>query len=356
MTCSEIKKYIYSNNKVPNVLEALGCHHIRIWDNRVTCCNPDGDNQLACNVYLNENLNVVNYTRNLSEVSQYHDILTLIQFYKKCDFRETMVWIHRLFNISLNYTNNSKEEAEENDLLGIFPSLKRKSKVKHKENIKIDESELFNSIPYPHKDFVIDACISSKTIKKFELGYNVRTQRTIIPCRSWKDGSLIGIRGRTSIADADKLGIAKYLPLKAFSTGQELYGLWENYNEIVESKKVIIFEGEKSVLKLDSLYKRFSKLTDEPAYGVAIYGHNVSLEQATILGGIGIKEVTIAFDNDVDLKTIKKSYLNFYPGIRVYYLHDEKEILGPKDSPIDKDIKDFTDMYNKRHKYNCADL
>ena len=64
-----IDDMIYENNKIELILQSLGCHHIKEWYDRYSCCNPDGDNAGAVNIYKNEYLNAVNYTRDINKIS-----------------------------------------------------------------------------------------------------------------------------------------------------------------------------------------------------------------------------------------------------------------------------------------------
>lgn len=354
MTCVELKSYIYNRNYITNVLESLGCTKIKVWDNRISCCNPDGDNPTACVVYKNENLNVSNYTRDLEKLNKNPDIITLVQYYKNSDFRKAILWLHKLFNLNPAYSaieKNVEETALEKYYRLVHPSMLRKSgkKINLNKNKTIDESELYGYSIYPHKDFVIDGCISQKTITKFELGYSDKHQRTTMPVRHWAGGALVGVRGRTSIPMASEIGVAKYFPLAPFSTGCELYGLYENYDNISKSKTLILFEGEKSVLKLDSLYKRFEKFVDDPCYGVAVFGHNISDEQAEIIKHMGIKKVVVAFDKDVNrdkVIRVSRKMIPFVP--ELYYIEDTESLLGEKESPIDPGIETFAYLYNNK--------
>ena len=85
MDIQALREHIVLNELVPTILESLGCHSIKSHGSYFSCANPDGDNVNSCNVFL-PSLAVVNYTRDLDSVSEHHDIFTLVQFYKECDF------------------------------------------------------------------------------------------------------------------------------------------------------------------------------------------------------------------------------------------------------------------------------
>ena len=371
MTIKELKRYIYENNsktdygvsKISYILGKLGCHHIKETNDKVVCCNPDGDNKNAVCVFKTENLPVVNYTRpKLKEISIYPDIITLVQFYKNQDVRQAICWLHDLFNLSLDYS--PEPEEEENDILDMFESIHNNSEREETEYETLDDDLLLDYAPYPYYDFALDSLLCDSTINKFKIGYSYKARRTIIPVTRWIDGKLIGIRGRTSVPNYDLLGIPKYFPLRAYKVGGNIYGLYENYDNIVnKTKKVIIFEGEKSTLKLDSLntpapghpLSVMENYLGEHLYGVSLCGHSLSDEQADILIRLNLNEYIIAFDKDISEKEIRNTCQKLAIFRNVSYIYDQFGILGPKDSPIDADAEEFAYLYKNRIQYSLED-
>ena len=345
MTVAEIKRYINDNNKIAFVLEKLSCHHIKEWPDRVTACNPDGDNYGAVNVYRNDTLNVVNYTRDLSNISKRSDIITLIQYYQKYDFGKAIKWLHQILGLKLTYSTQKVVTFE--DPTSIFKSLNHNYKDNLEYQILNDEI-LLDYAPYPHIDFAIDAKLTKSTVKKFQIGYSYNAKRTILPVRLWSSGDLIGVRGRSSIPNAEMFGIPKYFPLQPFKTSHNLYGLWENYDNILKSGKVIVFEGEKSVLTVDALHQYIKKLSGEDLWAVSLFGHELSDEQCAILAGLNLKEIIFAFDKDMPESISWKACEKLYRLRTVSYIYDTNSVLGDHDSPIDQTIQNFVDLYNQR--------
>ena len=100
MTISELKQYIYQQNKISFVLEQLGCTKIKYHPIKqyFTCCNADnGDNPNAVIVYQNERLNVTNYTRDL----------------KKYDAFPTDVWVKKIMAQKYNVTSKNEKVIRE---------------------------------------------------------------------------------------------------------------------------------------------------------------------------------------------------------------------------------------------------
>lgn len=88
MDISVLKEKILENNYVPVILDEIGCHHISCKVGYVQCGNPDGDNQGAITVYLNEGLLTVDYTREIHSSSNLDtiDIFDLVQFFAVVHF------------------------------------------------------------------------------------------------------------------------------------------------------------------------------------------------------------------------------------------------------------------------------
>lgn len=82
----DLKTYILEENMIESVLEGIGCHHIKRKSGYYQCANPDGDNQTAVCVYENDNLTVVDYTRDIAPGKTSADIITLVQFFTDLSF------------------------------------------------------------------------------------------------------------------------------------------------------------------------------------------------------------------------------------------------------------------------------
>lgn len=82
----ELKRYIYDNKYVEQILNSIGCHHIQYhagggyW----TACNPDGDNKHAIILYDSEPLICLNKTRQMVKGSRTTDIIDLYVLQKSC--------------------------------------------------------------------------------------------------------------------------------------------------------------------------------------------------------------------------------------------------------------------------------
>lgn len=207
--------------------------------------------------------------------------------------------------------------------------------------------------------------ISNEEMKLFGIRFYFAQNKAVIPNRDM-NGNLIGIRGR-AFSQYDLDAGKKYMPITIEKmtyncpTGMFLYGLYENKENIKRKRKVIDFEGEKSVLKMGSFYGRKNNI------GVANLGTNMTKYQAKLLLSLGIDEITIALDKQYeywridqgDEEAIKEYNSTIKKIIKIYKLFqgfckvslifvDNDDILDYKDSPIDQGKEVFSQLYKNR--------
>ena len=360
MTIKTLKKHIYENKKIEFVLESIGCHHIKYNANKefYSCGNYNGDNVGAINVTNNEYLNVTNWTR-AKEFDSCSDIITLTQYNKQCSFVDAVKYLYKLVGLEYNPRNvRDKKDKEKFDPLAIFKKVKNARRQVNVADIQsINEDILDEYVPILHIDWFREG-IMPWTAKRFGLAYSYRRKRVIIPLRHWLTGELLGINARTTIKNHEEFGIRKYFITPSYQKSLNLYGLYENYDDIQESKCVIVYESEKSVLKRHSLRRiEPEKNIYDYSNGVALSGHTLSDEQVRILIGLNV-EIVIALDKDISIEEVRCMCEKFYRIRNVSYIIDSENCLGDKDSPADaKDKKneDFRKMFNNRIKYDDAE-
>lgn len=172
------------------------------------------------------------------------------------------------------------------------------------------------------------------------------------------DGRFIGLRGRTMIKEiADIYG--KYRPIKVngilytHPLGLNVYGLnWAKEN-IPLLKKVIVFEGEKSVLQYMSYFG-----TDN-VIAVACCGSSISEHQFQLLMDQNPQEIIIGFDKDFETlgdKVFEKQMKNclglqkkYGPYTQLSFLWDKhNSILPQKASPTDAGKDAFLELFKNR--------
>ena len=327
MNVSHLKEYIYDNDKIEDILQDIGCGHIKNHSNEYyTCSNYDGDNKSAITVYNNENLGCVNYTRNMVDTSRATDLIDLVCYNKNLNFIQALKYLTEL--LGLDYYHDFEEELPESVL--VTQMIFDMSSEKDSED-EVNIKPINNKILTYYKDYVNDLFekdnIDYETQKEFGIGYDESTNRITIPIYS-EIGDLCGIKARLfkeKIED-DEL---KYIYLEPTPRYAILYGLNKTMNYIKESGFVYVVESEKAVMQLWAYGYRNS---------VATGGKRVSKHQITILSRLGVK-VILCFDKDVSQEEIEELGNRFVDGVPIYYIKDNDNILEKKESPSDNPEK-----------------
>ena len=189
---------------------------------------------------------------------------------------------------------------------------------------------------------------------KFNIRYSVSRNQIIIPHYDI-NGNLIGIRGRTlNEEEAEEFG--KYRPIEiegveyAHPLSLNLYGIYENKEAIKRIKRVVLFEGEKSVLKGYNYYGNNN-------ISLAVCGSHINKRQIDLLiKNFDINEIIVAFDKEYETQREYVNYLVRYSEACKKYKNycnfsivmDKNNLLDLKDSPIDKGKEVFEQLIRER--------
>lgn len=190
--------------------------------------------------------------------------------------------------------------------------------------------------------------ISQKVLKECRIGFYPGGDQITIPHYDI-NGKFIGLRGRAMCKDeCERYG--KYRPLNinnilyTHPLGMNLYNLNLSKENIKNSKTAIVFESEKSCLKMRSYFGPESDIS------VACCGSSLSVHQMDLLLDLGVNEVIIAFDRqfqaigDIEFKHLTTNLTKLYNKYKnltsISFIFDKEMITNYKDSPIDcgKDI------------------
>ena len=327
MESVQIKERLIQNEDLLiDVLEKYGfCHIKKIKQNEIRCAYDEDSNPTSVVINL-ENLFCTIWSKNVKG-----DIYTILQFNSGQSFSQIHNYLSSLFD-----GEEIEEEIKPKKLLfnGFF---KQFIGSEEKEQI-YDENILNEYVSIPCIRFIEDN-ISAKTQRKFEIGYDYKSQRITIPWRSI-DGNIIGISSRNNDDYSDA---PKYLALKSFKKSNHLYGLFQNYNEIVSKRKIIIVESEKSVLQA---YDMGIKNV------VAVGCHSISENQIYLLK-YNVDMVTIMFDKDVTEDEVREQCKKIKDklDIKVYYCIDNKNLLNEKESVTDRGINIFMELCKQINEY-----
>ena len=344
MTISELKEYIYSENKIQYILEQLGCHNVHYNDNKeyFSASQPDGDNPMGVCIRNNEYLNYRSFSRGV-DYEDNQDLISLVEYIKKINFIDSVKYLHKILDLPFEFKKQTEKPKKKYNPLEVFTKVLRSGRrVINVDDIKVLEDKILNDyVPLLHYSWVKEG-ITERTRKKFGICYSYRYKRIIIPIRYWATGELVATNARTTVENWEEFNIKKYILTNGYNKQLNLYGLYENYDAIQKAGYVVVYESEKSVLKRSSL------LDDT---GVALSGHTLSDEQIRILIGLNV-EVIIAFDNDISIEETRHACEKFKNIRKVSYIHDFMGILGSKDSPADARDKDYRFLFDNRIVYD----
>ena len=196
--------------------------------------------------------------------------------------------------------------------------------------------------------------ISREAMDKYNIRYSISQNKIIIPHYAATDGSLVGIRGRAlNQSDIDNFG--KYMPVQVenkWYTHQlslNLYGLYQNKENIKKYGVCYLVEAEKSVLQAESF--------NMPNCTAAVCGSQFNKYQLNLLLSLcSPREIVICFDNEETegsqiyfnkLMHICEKYKEY---CQFSFIYDRWGLTGLKDSPTDKGEEVFRKLLEKRIK------
>lgn len=260
------------------------------------------------------------------------------------------------FNINLLRFEEKKEVNK--DAL-IFNRYDENKKIEVRNNKKIvlkqyDKTILERLDSYPIQSWLNEG-ISKESMKRNKIGFYQSTNRITIPHYDI-DNRFIGLRGRTLVKDDEQFG--KYIPLTinnilySHPLHFNLYNINNSKDNIKLIKKAIIFEGEKSTLKYQSIFGVKNDIS------TACCGFSVSEYQINLLISLGVNEIIIGFDKqfkeigDKEFIKLKKNLINisnkFSKLVNVSFLFDKYDLLDYKSSPIDEGKEKFIKLFENR--------
>lgn len=264
-------------------------------------------------------------------------------------------WVYDRVEKQDGFILKSEDRSTDWDIFDKYNSIKEQS-IQEKPVLKEYSPTSLNTLPFYIIDDWRQEGISVRTMEKFNIKYNPVTGAVIIPHYD-ENNRLVGIRQRTMVKEDEDL-YGKYRP--AYINGEMynhplsycLYGLSCNKDNIIKTKKAIVFEGEKSVMIFDSMFGSENNIS------VACCGSNVSAVHIQSLIDLGVQEIVIAFDKEFisigdegfrnQTKNLKNIYKKYSNRVLVSFMFDKEKLLEYKDSPIDKGRESFISLYKKR--------
>lgn len=341
---TQVKKILHNNPKlIEDILVDIGCHKISMNPKEIRCALPDGDNPTSVQIRLDEFLPCRVYTRNKFNDYDFTDIFTLICFIKKYDFEKSIEYV--CSKLGLKYSSAAKFTNFEllNELRKKKRIIKKYKPVEH----TILDPEILEKYEVVNIKEWEEEGISFGTQQKYGIRYDKTKNRIVIPIYD-ENYNLIGLKGRTRHKSWKELRICKYWHYYELGTNDILFGLNFHKDDIKQKNEVIVFEGEKSVMKAEEygFYNTIAVATNTIS--------NIHLAKILSLNC----NVVIAFDK-YDEKREANTYRNLlkeankltrYTNVSIIY--DKENLLDYKDAPVDKGRKVWKKLYENKIKVN----
>lgn len=217
--------------------------------------------------------------------------------------------------------------------------LIRRYKKREEEVIPI-RKELDKNIMDKYKNVTISSWvnegISKDVLEKYQVRYDDNACRIVFPI--WDiDGRLINIKGRAAHPRWKEFGMAKYIYYFPLGKNDLFWGYHWHLQDIIRKNEIILVEGEKSVMKLE---------TNGISNVVALGTSHLSKEQMQILLKLRV-DVVVALDKDKNPRE-DKNLQNLSKYNKCFVIIDNNNLLKEKDSPIDCGIDVFKKLYEQK--------
>lgn len=270
---------------------------------------------------------------------------------------EAIDYVARKFGYAPNVKTDDFQTEIQDDLK-LFDQYDRIKDINlNTQEIELQEYEdtFLKHLPHPRITVWEDEGITREVMDNAEICFDPKNCGIVIPHRDINN-RLIGIRERTLVQENEIYG--KYRPAKIgrkmynHPLSFNLYNLNHSKINISRMKKAFVFEGEKSCL----LYRSY--FGEENDLSVAVCGSSFINYQAWLLINQGAEEIIICFDKQFkdkgddefkklvrNLKSIHNKYGKY---VKISYCFDKKNLIGYKDSPIDKGKDIFLQLYKER--------
>ena len=266
----------------------------------------------------------------------------------------SMTYVVNYFSGFVDSLQFNKQETEDWKILERWENA---NAIKNYSTIELEEvnGKFVKNLSQPRILDWEQEGINYDVLKRNNIHYDGSIDGIIIPHYD-ENNRMIGIRER-ALSERD-LEYGKYRPLKFngkmynHPLGYNLYNLNNSKKQIQLMKTAIIFEAEKGCMQYASLFGAENDIS------VAVCGSAISTYQIHLLQKYNVAEVIIAFDRQYQkigdkeweswvkkLSTFNTKYGSY---IQISYLFDTGDLLGYKDSPIDRGKDIFLQLYKER--------
>ena len=318
------EKLLEQPESIEHILDTFGFDRIRRNHREIRCAFEPGMNPTAVVIRLqdNENLFVKDWERNIS-----YDFINYLIKSKDIPFKDVMNAIKQELHLDSIY--NYKKPV--GLFGGIYSNIGRSNGEISVTTYPEEILEQYGNTP---NTLWLQDGISLSTQRKWNIGYDVESQRITMPIRT-STGEIIAIKGRANF-ELDEF-TPKYLYIVNGPMSQTLFGYSENYSSLYENE-IFVVESEKSVLKLDSWgYNNV----------VALGSNSLSTTQCKLLMSLNPKCVTFLLDKSLPLENTKRNadLLKTFCTMRQleikYWNWEDNLTLDDKAAPCDDTKEEF---------------
>ncbi len=258
-------------------------------------------------------------------------------------------WVSDIYNVILDCSNFNPSEGFDAPKYTSLQSIYGRTK----QEVVLPEfnvGALDTFIKHYPPEWLNDG-ITREAMDKFGIKYSISQHKIIIPHYD-VGGRRVGIRGR-ALNEWEIENVGKYMPVRLEQTwykhplSMNLYGLYENQDNIRKSGICYVFESEKSVMQCEAFFMRNC--------AVAVCGSQFNKYQLNLL----IKtchpsEIVICFDSE-EIEGESKYFDKLWAICQKYkmyanfsFIYDRRRLLNLKESPSDRGEETFRKLLEKR--------
>lgn len=356
------KNYIKENLTIDNIFELLaelGGDPIRQNDDiliSITICHGGDSHKL----YYYDNTKLFHCFTGCDDSS--FDIFELVRKVKSRELGVTwelpfaIDFVAQYFGYSPIKNKRDINILDDWKIFSSYDRIKNINPETKEIELKEYDKTILQNLPQPIIVPWIKDNISKETMELFNIRYDPINCGAVIPHYDLNN-RLIGIRERSFVLeDIEKYG--KYRPAifggKMYNhpLSYNLYGLNMNKDNIMNIKKAILFEAEKSVMQYETMFGRENNIS------VASCGINLITYQAWLLINLGIDELIIGWDKQFQtlgdeeytklINNLKGIYKKYGKYVKISFIFDKKNILSYKAAPIETTKENFLKLFKER--------
>ena len=212
--------------------------------------------------------------------------------------------------------------------------ISKESNCKDVIRMEYLRNPMLDYVKEPIEEWIKEGILQS-VMDKFDVRYDIYNQNIVFPIIDHL-GNIVSIKARTLSPNKTP----KYHYYTKIGTVNFLYGYFQNQEAIKEKNEMIIFEGEKSVMKAEGYgyLNTTASMTDRIEN---------SVENIIVLP---CKDIIIAWDKGISKSQVLKEVKKLKKYKNVFMIEDKWGLLENKDAPVDKGKEVFDILYSRKER------